>query len=407
MGYICKKCGSKLPDGAGFCGVCGTPVQMKTQNKVCRKCGQPLTGKGKFCGVCGEPVMQDYAQQNYSQTGQSGYGQPNYGQTSQNGYGQQNYGQQNYGQPGQFGYGQQNYNQPKQTGYGQPNYSQPDNSDRTKIIALAVGCAVVVLVALLLLFLFRDSLFGKKEEKAANDIVTEESRNLPGSYAEDEDDDLEDTEALADTEEEILADLDAVVNRNCTIAGTIFYTESMDTPVVILDDPVSVYANSTSGEKVFFDAVSNIYFGSHSFSDKELLLYNNVEVEVTGSLWVQEDTVYVDVHSIYGEPKEEQTEKDDDYILPDSSSRLLTNADVKNLTLREINYAKNEIYARHGRKFDSKELRDYFNSKDWYYGTIDPEDFSPSVFNSYEKKNIQFLSNKEEAIQKGGYKLDQ
>lgn len=58
-------------------------------------------------------------------------------------------------------------------------------------------------------------------------------------------------------------------------------------------------------------------------------------------------------------------------------------------------------------KFDSKELREYFNSKSWYHGTVNPEDFSESVFNSYEKKNIQFLAQREESMQKGGYKLDQ
>ncbi|MGN1023298.1 MAG: YARHG domain-containing protein, partial [Lachnospiraceae bacterium] len=50
---------------------------------------------------------------------------------------------------------------------------------------------------------------------------------------------------------------------------------------------------------------------------------------------------------------------DQDYIIPDSDSRLLTEDDVKDLTLQEINYAKNEIYARHGRKFKSKELQNY------------------------------------------------
>ena len=113
-----------------------------------------------------------------------------------------------------------------------------------------------------------------------------------------------------------------------------------------------------------------------------------------------------------GEPRETESETEekpesDDYILPESNSRYLTDADVAGLSLKEINYAKNEIYARHGRKFDSKELRDYFNGKEWYTGKIDPKKFSDKVFNKYEKKNASFLSQKEEAIQKGGYKLEQ
>lgn len=95
-----------------------------------------------------------------------------------------------------------------------------------------------------------------------------------------------------------------------------------------------------------------------------------------------------------------------DYIIADSNSRLLTDADVKDLTLQEINYAKNEIYARHGRQFASKELQDYFNSKSWYNGTVPAGSFSESVFNTYEKKNAEFLSKVEFSIDSAGYKLD-
>lgn len=75
-------------------------------------------------------------------------------------------------------------------------------------------------------------------------------------------------------------------------------------------------------------------------------------------------------------PEPVKTKTASDYILQDSSSRLLTRADVEKLglSLREINYAKNEIYARHGRKFHSMELQNYFNSKSWYRGTAAPQE---------------------------------
>ena len=38
-----------------------------------------------------------------------------------------------------------------------------------------------------------------------------------------------------------------------------------------------------------------------------------------------------------------------DYIIPDSDTKLLTDSDIEGLSARELNYAKNEIYARHGR----------------------------------------------------------
>lgn len=95
----------------------------------------------------------------------------------------------------------------------------------------------------------------------------------------------------------------------------------------------------------------------------------------------------------------------EDYILPDSGTRLLTDSDVEGLSLQQINYAKNEIYARHGRKFNSSELQEYFNSKSWYNGTIDPDDFTDDMLSSIEQQNVQFLSAKEYEIDPNGYTL--
>lgn len=88
-----------------------------------------------------------------------------------------------------------------------------------------------------------------------------------------------------------------------------------------------------------------------------------------------------------------------DYIIPDSDIRLLTNADIAGLTKTEINYAKNEIYARHGRMFKSHELQNYFNSKSWYVPLYDSDDFdrnySAAFLSDVEKKNAEFLKNAE------------
>lgn len=99
-----------------------------------------------------------------------------------------------------------------------------------------------------------------------------------------------------------------------------------------------------------------------------------------------------------------------DYIIADSNSRYLSNDDVKNLSIQQVNYAKNEIYARHGRKFTSRELQEYFNSKPWYSGTIDAATFDANYqnyFNDYEIKNTEFLSKVEYSMSPNGYQLDQ
>lgn len=104
---------------------------------------------------------------------------------------------------------------------------------------------------------------------------------------------------------------------------------------------------------------------------------------------------------------DDQTDvQDSEYIFADSSDRLLTDADIRGMSAKELNYAKNEIYARHGRIFNSQELADYFKSKSWYEGTRSPSDFDDhgdSILSETEKKNIEFLKKAEEALQPGGY----
>ena len=80
-----------------------------------------------------------------------------------------------------------------------------------------------------------------------------------------------------------------------------------------------------------------------------------------------------------------------DFVLPYSSDMLLTYEDLYHLTEEELRLARNEIYARHGRKFNNQELQDYFNSKDWYFGYIESEDFSEDLLSDIERQNVDFI----------------
>lgn len=93
-----------------------------------------------------------------------------------------------------------------------------------------------------------------------------------------------------------------------------------------------------------------------------------------------------------------EIEEDEDYIIPDSNSRYLTVSDLEDLTADELRIARNEIYARHGRKFDDEDLQAYFNSKSWYTGTIDPDDFTTALLNEYEFENAEFISEYEKEM---------
>jgi hypothetical protein len=75
------------------------------------------------------------------------------------------------------------------------------------------------------------------------------------------------------------------------------------------------------------------------------------------------------------------------YILSDSASLYLTEADLGRLSWEECTLARNEIYARHGYTFGIKALSDYFNSQSWYV----PGGFDANDLNQFEKENAAFI----------------
>ena len=101
-------------------------------------------------------------------------------------------------------------------------------------------------------------------------------------------------------------------------------------------------------------------------------------------------------------PQEEQTQvtaESGEYFFPESSSRYLTDEEISGYSSEQLELAKNEIYARHGRQFVTDYIAEYFNSKSWYQGTIDPETFDAeqsSIFNEYEVANINKIQQWEE-----------
>ncbi len=101
---------------------------------------------------------------------------------------------------------------------------------------------------------------------------------------------------------------------------------------------------------------------------------------------------------------EDQAATQSKYILENSATKELTDADIASLTDDEICIAQNEIWARHGRKFKNNWLQEYFNKQSWYSGTIEADEFlnkySPT---DIENKNAQFLNS---ALSSRGYELN-
>ncbi|MCR4657001.1 MAG: YARHG domain-containing protein [Lachnospiraceae bacterium] len=99
-----------------------------------------------------------------------------------------------------------------------------------------------------------------------------------------------------------------------------------------------------------------------------------------------------------GGTREDEKKRDPDskdYIISDSDSELISRDSLKKLSDEDLRLAINEIYARHGRKFKSRELQDYFDSKDWYTPRYEPEEFDKkqnSLLNEIELKNLKTMT---------------
>jgi hypothetical protein len=73
---------------------------------------------------------------------------------------------------------------------------------------------------------------------------------------------------------------------------------------------------------------------------------------------------------------------------PEASQRVLKADDVENLPKSELEFMRNEIFARHGFCFKKKALRQEFEMQDWYVpNTVDIKGFLTDI----EKKNIEII----------------
>ena len=88
-------------------------------------------------------------------------------------------------------------------------------------------------------------------------------------------------------------------------------------------------------------------------------------------------------------------ENSNTYIIDDSDKVILEKKNLMNMSDEELRLAINEIYARHGRKFKSSDLQEYFNSKPWYSPKYDPDEFDrkqTSILSDVELKNLETLT---------------
>lgn len=120
--------------------------------------------------------------------------------------------------------------------------------------------------------------------------------------------------------------------------------------------------------------------GVFSFS-----ISDNKPDTVTGS-WTPNNTKKPAKEYVLGKKKFEYDPNVGDY--PEASTRLLKAKDVENLFKEDLEFMRNEIFARHGYCFKKKHLRQQFEMQDWYVpNTVDIKGFLTDI----EKKNIELI----------------
>lgn len=76
----------------------------------------------------------------------------------------------------------------------------------------------------------------------------------------------------------------------------------------------------------------------------------------------------------------------------ETDKKYYTKEEFESEPMLVIHLAKNEIYARHGYIFKNEDLYNYFMGCIWYSPTCDAADFDDSIFNEYEKANLEILA---------------
>ena len=161
------------------------------------------------------------------------------------------------------------------------------------------------------------------------------------------------------------------------------------------EDALSNYVQGKPVEKKRYNNLA-IFQGGDSSSSSSSYSTDSSSSDSSDSYSTYEnsDEDYED----YDYDDEDYYEEDDsssEYIFPYSDTECLTAADVKGLSATEINLAKNELYARHGRIFDRQDLQQYFESCSWYYGEYTRTEWEQLgddyFFNATEIKNRNLL----------------
>lgn len=372
----CPNCGAELENDAQECPVCGYQLDDEYEHndfsdindeKMCPVCGTILEKEDTVCPVCGMEIEPSTIKNNQTEPVL-----------------------------------------PKE-----PLKKNSSSNNRKRLICIiGISCFLTVII---ILFAFRDKLFAIKENEP-------KAKSIEKTVDIDKNDSPKDTDSNITKTEEPDNVVDASVyqgywnikgnqDRELTIQSITDKTITFSLWYYRLDAVGNISATLDGNKADFMSDADGLTFkGTLTFEN------NTISVSITESerLYMPIETMkfeekhatswelandYADTYNSTDNDSVNDSEYDynssDSYILPDSSSSELTIADISGLSHDQLELARNEIYARHGRKFTNPTLQNYFNSQAWYTGTIEPEDFTDDMLSDVEKSNIQFIKDHE------------
>nr|WP_264675730.1 YARHG domain-containing protein [Bacillus cereus] len=74
-----------------------------------------------------------------------------------------------------------------------------------------------------------------------------------------------------------------------------------------------------------------------------------------------------------------------------NGSRYVQSADLRYVTKEQLKIARNEIYARHGHIFQTKDMQTYFSKQSWYR----ENPYFTGVLTNIESYNVELIKSRE------------
>lgn len=373
----CPNCGTELKNDEQECPACGYQLDDEYEHndfsdindeKVCPVCGTMLDKEATVCPVCGMGIEPS---------------------TTKN-------------------------NQTEPVLPKEPLKKKSSSNNKKRMICIIIGI-ICLSAIIIILFAFKDKLFAIKENKPKTKSIEKMVDINKKDSPKDTDSNITKTE-----EPDNVVDADVYQgywnikgnqDRELTIQSITDKIVTFSLWYYRLDAVGNISAILDGNKANFISDVDGLTFkGTLTFENDTIFvsiteserLYMPIETmkfeEKHATSWELAND-YADTYNSTDNDSVSDSEYDynsyDSYILSDSSSRELTIADISGLSHDQLELARNEIYARHGRKFTNPTLQNYFNSQAWYTGTIEPEDFTDDMLSDVEKSNIQFIKDHE------------